>query len=142
MPKRLFIKGASSGIGAATARAVSAVGWEVGLFARSEDKLNALANELNGATVLPGDVTKLDEIDAAMEAFGDIDAVFANAGKGLDTPGTEAGDPEAWHDLIHVNVMGVLYTAKAAMPRLRARKGHMVLTGSAAGRRHIKGSVY
>lgn len=142
MPKRLFITGASSGIGAATARAVSAAGWEVGLFARSEDKLNALADELNGAMVLPGDVTKLDEVEAAMEAFGDIDAVFANAGKGLDTPGTEAGDPEAWHDLIHVNVMGVLYTAKAAMPRLRARKGHMVLTGSAAGRRHIKGSVY
>lgn len=71
-----------------------------------------------------------------------MDAVFANAGKGLNTSGTEQGDPNAWHDMINVNIMGVLYTAKATMPHLRSSKGHMVLTGSAAGRRHIKGSVY
>ncbi|MEL7090311.1 MAG: SDR family NAD(P)-dependent oxidoreductase [Pseudomonadota bacterium] len=143
MSKTVFITGASSGIGAATARAAAKAGWHVGLFARSEDKLNALAADLgDSATVLPGDVTKLDDLTAALDTLGRVDAVFANAGKGLDAPGSEHGDPEEWHDMIHVNIMGVLYTAKAALPRLRATKGHMVLTGSAAGRRHIKGSIY
>jgi NADP-dependent 3-hydroxy acid dehydrogenase YdfG len=76
------------------------------------------------------------------EATGGIGAAFANAGMGLETPGTEAGDPAEWQDLIAVNVMGVLYTARAALPHLRRTRGHLVLTGSAAGRRHISGSIY
>ncbi|MEL7166562.1 MAG: SDR family oxidoreductase [Pseudomonadota bacterium] len=143
MSKTVFITGASSGIGKATARAAAQAGWQVGLFARNKEKLNEIANDLgDSATVLPGDVTKLEDITAALDTLGRVDAVFANAGKGLSTPGSEQCDPEAWHDMIHVNIMGVLYTAKAALPRLRATKGHMVLTGSAAGRVHIKGSIY
>lgn len=143
MSKTVFITGASSGIGKATARAAAQAGWHVGLFARNKEKLNEIANDLgDSATVLPGDVTKLEDITAALDTLGRVDAVFANAGKGLSTPGSEQGDPEAWHDMIHVNIMGVLYTAKAALPRLRATMGHMVLTGSAAGRVHIKGSIY
>ncbi|MEO0633969.1 MAG: SDR family oxidoreductase [Pseudomonadota bacterium] len=143
MSKTVFITGASSGIGKATARAAAQAGWHVGLFARNKEKLNEIANDLgDSATVLPGDVTKLEDITAALDTLGRVDAVFANAGKGLSTPGSEQCDPEAWHDMIHVNIMGVLYTAKAALPRLRATMGHMVLTGSAAGRVHIKGSIY
>ena len=146
-PKTLFITGASRGIGAATARAAHAAGWNVGLFARSEDKLNALASELGDRTLaLPGDATSYAAQVAALQtlhdAFGAVDAAFANAGTGLDTPGVENGDPEEWHDMVHINIMALLYTAKAAFPRLKETKGHMVLTGSAAGRRHIKGSVY
>ena len=136
--KALFITGASSGIGAATARLAVARGWHVGLFARSEDKLDALADELGDkALALPGDVTDLDNQKAAIETFvdktGGLDAAFANAGMGLSAAGTENGDPEEWERMIGVNVMGVLWTVMAAMPHLKERAGHLLLTGSAAG---------
>jgi NADP-dependent 3-hydroxy acid dehydrogenase YdfG len=146
--KTLFITGASSGIGAATARAAVAAGWNVGLFARNREKLEALAEELgeDHALALPGDATILVEQEEAVARlvgrFGGLDAAFANAGKGLDRPGTEAGDPEEWRRLIDINIMGLLYTARASLPELRKTKGHLVLTGSAAGRRHIAGSIY
>ncbi|MDT0682840.1 SDR family oxidoreductase [Roseicyclus sp. F158] len=145
--KVLFITGASSGIGAATAKAAAASGWKVGLMARSADKLEALAAEIGeNALALPGDVTDLaaqqEAIARLVETFGGLDAAYANAGRGTNSAGVEAGDPEAWHDMIHVNVLAALHTAHAALPHLRARKGHMVFTGSAAGRAHIKGSVY
>lgn len=147
MTRSIFITGASSGIGAATARAAAAAGWRVGLFARSEDKLFALSDEIGeAATPLTGDVTSLDDVSAAMEEFasvaGALHATFANAGMGLETPGTEAGDPQEWRRLIDINIMGVLFTARAALPHLRKTSGHLVLTGSAAGRRHISGSIY
>ncbi|WP_224825880.1 SDR family oxidoreductase [Cognatishimia sp. MH4019] len=145
--KTLFITGASSGIGEATARAAVAAGWNVGLFARSKDKLEALEADLGSAAMaLPGDVTELAEQQKALaalsEQFGSVEAAFANAGTGVDAPGAEDGDPEEWSTLIDINIKGLLYTAKAALPHLKPVKGHMVLTGSAAGRRHISGSVY
>ena len=145
--KALFITGASSGIGAATARLAVAQGWQVGLFARSQDKLDALVGGLGDkAVALPGDVTNLDNLKAAMAAFvgktGGLNAAFANAGMGLSAFGTEAGDPEEWEQMIGVNVLGVLWTVMAAMPHLKKRAGHLLLTGSAAGRVHIAGSVY
>lgn len=145
--RTLFIAGASSGIGAATARAAVASGWNVALMARSAAKLVSLSAELGEAAhAVPGDVTDLEEVEASVaatvERFGRLDAAFANAGKGLDIPGTEAGDPVEWRRLVDLNIMGVLYTARAVLPELRKTKGHLVLTGSAAGRTHIKGSIY
>lgn len=145
--KALFITGASSGIGAATARLAIAQGWQVGLFARSKEKLDALAFELgDNAVALPGDVTDLGNLKEAMATFvgktGGLDATFANAGMGLSASGTEAGDPAEWEHMIGVNVLGVLWTVMAAMPHLKERAGHLLLTGSAAGRVHISGSVY
>ena len=61
---------------------------------------------------------------------------------GLEKPGIEDGDPAEWRRMIDLNVMGVLYTARAALPHLRRSRGHLVLTGSAAGRKHITGSIY
>ena len=147
MAKTIFITGASSGIGAATARAAAAAGWRVGLFARSSDKLKALRDEIgDAAIVIPGDVRLYDDLEGCAERLaretGSIDAVFANAGMGLDTPGTEAGDIVEWRDLIDINVMGVLLTAKATLPHLRKTQGHLIMTGSAAGKRHISGSIY
>jgi NADP-dependent 3-hydroxy acid dehydrogenase YdfG len=147
MTKTLFITGASSGIGAATARAAAKAGWNVGLFARSEDKLKDLAREIGvQALVLTGDATQYDDQEQAMsrlaQKFGQIDAVFANAGRGTSPGGTEKGDPDDWKSMIDLNVMGALYTAHAAMPYLRKTTGQYVVTGSAAGRRHIKGSIY
>lgn len=145
--KTLFITGASSGIGAATARAAVASGWNVGLTARSEDKLSALVSELGGkAMALPGNVTDMDQQVDAMsklaDRFGSVDAAFANAGSGVDNPGAEDGDLDEWQKVVDLNIMGLLKTVKAALPHLKKSKGHMVLTGSAAGRLHLSGSVY
>lgn len=145
--RTLFITGASSGIGAATARAAARDGWTVGLFARSRDTLDALAAEIGDKAVpLVGDATDLDSQTDALsrlaEKTGRVDAAFANAGTGLSAAGTDAGDPAEWEKMIRLNVMGVLWTAKAAMPHLKKTRGHLLLTGSAAGRRHIAGSVY
>lgn len=147
MPKTLFITGASTGIGAATARAAVGAGWNVGLMARSRDKLEALCNELGEqAMALPGDVTDLktqqEAVDQLATSFGALDAAFANAGAGLQAPGTEKGDPEEWRRIIDLNILGLLFTARASLPYLRKTKGHLLLTGSAAGRRHISGSIY
>ena len=140
MAGTLFITGASTGIGAATARMAAAAGWNVALFARSEEKLRALAEQIGEAAIaLPGDVKELAELEAAVSktvsAFGGIDAAFANAGRGVDKPGTETGDPEEWRQVVDLNIMGVLYTTRATLPELKKSKGTLVLTGSAAGRR-------
>ena len=146
--KILFITGASSGIGAATARAAVAKGWRVALMARSTDKLADLVEELgeDHALALTGDVAKFDDVTAAVasttETFGGISAVFANAGRGLDTAGIAEGDPEEWQRMMDTNVMGVLWTIKATYAALKASKGHLVLTGSVAGNIHLPGSVY
>ena len=146
--KTLFITGASSGIGAETARAAAEAGWNVALFARSRDKLEALVAELGEARALalPGDVTQMADLEHAVREtqgrFGQINAVFANAGRGLDTPGVAEGDPEEWRSMMDINVMGLLFTVKASYAALQESKGHLILTGSAAGKRHIKGSIY
>lgn len=97
--RALFITGASSGIGAVTARLAVAQGWQVGLFARSKDKLDALATDPGDTAVaLPGGMTDLEGLTAAIASFvdktGGSDAAFANAGMGLSAAGAEAGDPE------------------------------------------------
>ncbi|MEE4537626.1 MAG: SDR family oxidoreductase [Erythrobacter sp.] len=147
MTKTLLITGASSGIGAATARAAAEAGWNVALCARSADKLEAIAGEIGDAALaIPCDVTKreaiADALSLAAGKFGQIDGVFANAGTGVEAAGVENGDPEAWHDMIHVNILAVLYTAHAAIPYLKKTKGHFIVTGSKAGRDNMKGSVY
>jgi NADP-dependent 3-hydroxy acid dehydrogenase YdfG len=147
MARTLLITGASSGIGAATAHAAAAKGWNVALLARSADKLESLASDIGEAALaLPCDVTDREQaataIDKAADHFGGLDAVFANAGKGVSKAGIEQGDPEEWHAMIHLNILAVLYTAHAAMPHLKKTKGHFVVTGSKAGRDHMKGSVY
>lgn len=147
MAKTLLITGASSGIGAATAKAAAKSGWNVALLARSKSKLDALASDIGEtALAIECDVTDRDAVSAAINDtvhhFGALDAVFANAGKGVEKAGTESGDPQEWHDMIHLNIMGVLYTAHAALPHLRKTKGDFVVTGSKAGRDHLKGSIY
>ena len=147
MARTLVITGASSGIGAATAKVAAAAGWNVALLARSQDKLDALASEIGeSALAITCDVTKREEMADALEQaaqkFGGIDAVYANAGTGVSKPGVENGDPNEWHDMIHVNILAVLYAAHAAIPHLKKTKGHFVVTGSKAGRDHMKGSIY
>lgn len=147
MTQTLLITGASTGIGAATARAAAEAGWQVALLARSQDELDSLAGEIGErALALPCDVTDRAALNAAVDRavdhFGGLDAVFANAGKGVSSPGIEQGVPAEWDEMIQLNVMAVLSTAHATLPHLRKTKGHFVVTGSKAGRDHLKGSVY
>jgi NADP-dependent 3-hydroxy acid dehydrogenase YdfG len=145
----LLITGASSGIGAATARAAAKEGYRVVLSARSEDKVKALAEELGGAERAVArrcDVTVWEDqealVAAALEAFGQIDAAFANAGFGA-TRGFLEETPEQWHSMVDTNVLGVAYTIRAVLPHFRERSaGHFVLTSSVAGRRVLPGSLY
>jgi NADP-dependent 3-hydroxy acid dehydrogenase YdfG len=145
----LAITGASTGIGAATARQAVAAGWQVVLGARSEEKLAALASELGGdehALALRCDVTDWDDqqafVAAALERFGGLDAMFANAGFGAKRGFLEES-VEFWKAMIETNVYGCALTIRAALPHFRERgAGHFVLTSSVAGRVNLPGSLY
>jgi NADP-dependent 3-hydroxy acid dehydrogenase YdfG len=143
-----LITGASTGIGAATAQHAVDAGYRVVLAARSADKLTALAQELGGdehALAVPTDVTDFSAQEAlvghALERFGRVDVVFANAGFGAKR-GFLAETPELWRDMVLTNVLGLAYTIRAAIPALRDSHGHLVLTSSVAGRRALPGSLY
>lgn len=144
----LLITGASSGIGAATARAASREGYKLILAARSIEKLTALAQELGPENVLACelDVTNLEQqqamVEHALETFGRLDAIFANAGRGGSPGGFSGADHEAWREMILTNIYGVGLTIQACLPALKRSKGHVLLTGSAAGRTTIPGSMY
>jgi NADP-dependent 3-hydroxy acid dehydrogenase YdfG len=143
-----LITGASSGIGAATARHAAAAGHRVVLAARSEDRLRDLASELGGddrALVVRCDVTEYGDQEAlvaeALDRFGRIDVAMANAGFGAKR-GFQQETPEFWRSMVLTNVLGVAYTIRATIDALRASRGHLLLTSSVAGRRALAGSLY
>ncbi len=145
----LVITGASTGIGAETARQAAAAGYRLVLAARSEDKLATLSEELGGADealAVATDVTEWGDNERlagqALDAFGRIDAVFANAGFGAKRGFLEES-PEQWRSMVLTNVLGAAYTVRATLPHLLDRgTGHFVLTSSVAGRRALPGSLY
>jgi NADP-dependent 3-hydroxy acid dehydrogenase YdfG len=143
-----LITGASSGIGAATARHAAQAGYRLVLGARTEEKLQALQDELGGperALVGKLDVTSWEDQQAlvkhALDGFGRLDVTFANAGVGHEK-GFEAGDPEDVKAMILTNVYGPYLTIRAAASALRETKGHVLITSSIAGRRALPGSLY
>ena len=145
----LLITGASSGIGAATARRAVEAGWRVVLGARREERLRELAADLGGgerAAWRACDVTRFEDQEAlvglALERFGRLDAAFANAGFGA-TRGFLRESIEHWRSMVETNVLGVAFTIRAVLPHLRETgSGHILLTGSVAGRRALPGSLY
>jgi NADP-dependent 3-hydroxy acid dehydrogenase YdfG len=144
----LLITGASTGIGAATARHAVETGFRVVLAARSEDKLSALAEELGGADraiAVRCDVTEWSDQDAlvrtALDTFGRIDVAFANAGFG-GPRGFTSGTPEEGKTMVLTNVYGAALTIRATFDALVETKGHLLLTSSIAGRRALPGSLY
>jgi NADP-dependent 3-hydroxy acid dehydrogenase YdfG len=147
--KVFLITGASTGIGAATARMAVEAGYRVVLSARSADKLEALAGELGGddvALAVPADVAEWEDNErlaqAAIDRFGGIDVVFANAGFGAKRGFLEES-VEHWRSMVLTNVYGVALTIRATLPHLLERgSGHYLITSSVAGRRVLPGSLY
>lgn len=147
--KVMLITGGSTGIGAATARAAREAGWRLALGARSEDKLRAFAESLGSDDTVAWtrcDVTVWEDVaklaDLAEARFGRIDAVFANAGVGGSPGGFSGADREAWRTMILTNIYGLGLTLQATLPAVKRSRGHVLITGSVAGRRTLGGSMY
>lgn len=118
-------------------------------MAQSVDKLSSLAEELGGenrALAVACDVADETQqramVARALDTFGRIDVVFANAGVGGSPGGFSGADPKSWRDMLMTNVYGAALTLRCCMEALRASRGHILLTGSAAGRVTIPGSMY
>ena len=144
-----LITGASTGIGAATARQAVEAGYRVVLAARSEDTLSELAQELGGeqtAIAQRCDVSDWDDQQAlvatALERFGRLDVYFANAGFGAARSFLKE-DVAHWRSMIDTNVLGCALSIRAVLPHLvETGRGHVLLTSSVAGRRALPGSLY
>jgi NADP-dependent 3-hydroxy acid dehydrogenase YdfG len=144
----LVITGASTGIGAATARRAAEFGYRVTIAARSEDKLAALRDELGDGKALAVrcDVRSWDDQEAlvrdTLDRFGRLDAFFANAGFGAKRGFLEES-VEFWKSMIDTNVLGAALSIRASLGHFkREGRGHLLLTSSVAGRRSLPGSLY
>ena len=135
--KVLVITGASSGMGAATARDLAAMGAKVVLGARRADRLEALVKEITEAggeaVAVPTDVTKLEEVqklvDTAKKTFGRVDVLFNNAGLMPLSP-LESLRIDEWDQMIDVNMKGTLYGIAAALPYMKEQKSGQVINVS------------
>lgn len=146
-----MITGASRGIGAATARLAAAAGYRLALVGRDPDALAAVAETFGDpdrvmtATCDITDWAQLSDLVARVTAaYGRLDVVLANAGMSVETSflGTRGDDPETWRDMVLTNVYGPALTARAVLPALAETRGHLVLTGSVAGRHTRAGNLY
>ncbi|MHC1557700.1 SDR family oxidoreductase [Actinomycetospora sp. C-140] len=143
--KRVVVTGASSGIGAAVARAAADAGARVGLLARRADRLEELAGEVGGHAAA-ADVTDPDAVTAAVDRLagrlGGLDAVVAAAGT-MHLGAVADTDPARWREVFDVNVGGLLTTARAALPHL-GEGASFVTVSSMSGRRvpSAAGGVY
>lgn len=139
--KVFLITGASTGIGEATARRAVEAGYKVVLAARSTNKLERLVTEFgsDNALAITCNVTEWQSqeqmVTKAVERFGQLDVVFANAGFSKGSPffGGE-NKPEEWQEMVLVNLFGAAATARLTLPELVKTKGHFLLTGSVVGR--------
>jgi NADP-dependent 3-hydroxy acid dehydrogenase YdfG len=129
MPVAL-VTGASSGIGAATAVRLAAEGWEVVGAARRVDRLTAL----KGVRPQALDVTDPRSVEQLVDAVPHCDLLVANAGGAFDLDRVADADMDSWARMYDVNVLGLVRTVQALLPALRTARGHVVMTGSTAGR--------
>jgi len=139
--KAAIVTGASSGIGAATARLLARDGADITLAARREDRLEEIARDVDSSTdaealVVQTDVTDPDQVEALVEetadAFGTVDVVVANAGLGRDFS-VEEMPTDAYRQMMAVNCDGMFYTARAAIPHLRETEGNLIFLASFSG---------
>jgi NADP-dependent 3-hydroxy acid dehydrogenase YdfG len=127
------VTGASSGIGAATARALTEAGFEVVAAARRLERLERLAEEV-GVRAVRLDVTDPTSVEALAEAVPDAAVLVNNAGGALGLEPLAEADDEKWRTMYESNVMGVMRVTKALLPAIeRSGNGHVVVIGSVAG---------
>ena len=133
--RRAVVTGASSGIGAATARHLVDAGFEVVLAARREDRLRALADALgDAASAVVCDVTDEASVAALAEQVGACDVLVANAGLASGLAPVAEAELDRWRRMYEVDVLGVVATVRALLPALRASgDGHVVVVTSTAG---------
>ncbi len=136
--KVALVTGASSGIGRALAVALAREGATLALAARSAERLEATrALTATDALTLPVDLSRPPEVErmvaATLDRFGHIDVFLANAG--LYVPGdVKDGDPDAWEEMIAVNLSGVFRAIRAVLPgMIERRSGHIIVTSSISG---------
>ncbi|MCW2496105.1 SDR family NAD(P)-dependent oxidoreductase [Jatrophihabitans sp.] len=128
------VTGASSGIGAATARRLAAEGYEVVAAARRRERLDELAASTPGIRAVTLDVTSPSSVAALASELPDIAVLVNNAGGAIGTEPIERADPADWQAMFDTNVLGVLRVTQALLPALEAGDGgHVVVTGSIAG---------
>jgi NADP-dependent 3-hydroxy acid dehydrogenase YdfG len=141
--RKALVTGASSGIGAATARALAAGGAEVVLVARRKERLAEVAQACPGSKSIELDVRDAAAADRELAGLA-IDILVANAGLSIGMEKLPDGRPEDWAEAIDTNVKGVLHTIHAVLPGMIARgRGDVVLLGSVAGRQvYAGGAVY
>lgn len=136
-----LVTGASSGIGAATARALAAAGHEVVCAARRTDRISDLAAEIDGRAVTC-DVTDPASVAALVEEIGGrLDVLVNNAGGAYGLDPVASADIEDWRTMYEVNVLGTLRVVQALLPALVAGKGIIVNVGSTAGRISYEGGA-
>ncbi|MEV1077371.1 SDR family oxidoreductase [Streptomyces sp. NPDC050211] len=140
------ITGASSGIGAATARQLAAAGYRVVLTARRKDRIEALAEEItqagHSATAYALDVTDRAAVDEFASAFRSIGVLINNAGGALGADPVATGDPADWRQMYETNVIGTLNLTQALLPKLEASgDGTVVVISSTAGHATYEGGA-
>lgn len=129
------VTGASSGIGQATARALATEGFHVVCAARRAERLQELAQEVDGTAVSCDVRDESSVADLAEAAGGRVHVLVNNAGGAYGHDPVETADPQQWRDMYEVNVLGLLHVTQALLPALRASgDGLIVNTGSTAGR--------
>ncbi|WP_050929224.1 SDR family NAD(P)-dependent oxidoreductase [Aestuariivita boseongensis] len=140
--KTYWLVGASEGLGAALAHKLSAAGATLILSARSEDKLQALADDLPGeARALAMDVSDTESVTVAAKAAGEVDGVVFLAGVYWPMPATE-WDADAATAMADINFTGLVRVVGACVPSMVARNtGHIVITGSLSGFRGLPGAI-
>lgn len=143
--KVAVVTGASSGIGAATAKQFAAEGFRVVLGARREDKLEAVAAEIRAAggeaTVYKVDVTSDDDVAALAKAEPRVDVLVNNAGGAWGMESVEGAVEEKWRWMYDVNVLGTLRVTRALLPALKTTSGIVLTVGSIAGRQVYTGGA-
>ncbi|WP_084105339.1 SDR family NAD(P)-dependent oxidoreductase [Demequina sp. NBRC 110056] len=135
------VTGASSGIGAATARALAADGWHVVLGARRVDRLEALATEIGGEA-FHLDVTDPASVTAFAQGLSRCDLLVNNAGGALGTTSVAEADDAEWLQMFEMNVMGTLRMTRELLPAIRSSgDGIVVNVGSIAAREPYRGGA-
>lgn len=133
------VTGASSGIGAASARALAAEGYLVYCAARRIDRLAELAQEIGGVAV-ECDITDQQQVDALAAQVGDrVDVLLNNAGGAIGQDPTETADPADWDRMYQINVVGTLRVTKALLPKVEAAHGAVIFITSTAAETAYEG---